>query len=576
MGLNNPKPVLHGRDHAVGATDPIPGLGDPTGYERTGVPIHDAYYLPGNLAGWWRLNEAGPWPTGPPGTPPMTTSNICVDSGPAPTHNFQAQNHDHTSAAIIVPAGDKRLPTMAVVPGALEGGDADDGGIGFHWNQYQWLNGNMLETDAMKCVGFPSTAIAEPGKAADAVGAGHTISAFLAFEPYDLSVDKFDPSTAQTTGYRQLISTLSRGSSNGFAGWFIGFDPAFGNVVWGSGMGSNAPSGGDFLLFTQRTVQGMPPPDATGKPQWFHFAKVFRKTSATTFQRTLYINLNPVSILSGDLNTVHPANAGSSQLTVGGGMDDDVRFSHGRGWVDELAIWTKALSTQELANVYNGRVLAAGDKWVTGEFDPTSDIPDGSIGAQKIAGYPSDPNQLLRGDGSWGAPLTGAIKIAEVSGASGTYPFTIPSSPAFTRLQIVIDARGDAAATNVVDVLLRLNGDTAANYSYLGTDWNGTAQTGVGPGPASSMIVGAIPAAAAVANHRGQVVIEIGNANGTNAGKQVTAQSYAYWAVGAGGSLVRTVGGVWMGAAAAITSLTLLPSAGSFGGASRAVLWGYT
>jgi hypothetical protein len=566
MGLNNPKPVLHGKDHAVGATDPVPGLGE---YKHDGVPIHDAYYNPGSLCGWWRLGDPpGSWPAGPT----LSVPNFILDHGPAPTHNLSAVNIDHNGTGSALPSSD--WPNLA--SGALIGGSANDGAMVFHFNDVQ-VQASETGVKLALSGSVPDSCLAEvlgPNEADTPVGRGHTVSCWLKAESVGVGgTDNIDPYTVADCPPRKIVSCWYKPLGGTAGGWWFGFKPGTlftpfppGDLYFGSGGGALYP-GGDYFGQTWFLCK-------TGIADFVHVAKVFKKTGTNKYERTIYVNLAPVSYVHGNAATVRPATAAGSALVVGGGWDDDVRFAHCRGSVDELAIWTVALTNQQLQDIYNGRVINPGESWTTEGLDPAMDIPDGSLGAQKITGYPADPGVVLRGDGMWAPPTTGAVKLAETTGGSGTYPFT-NLDPSYSRFRLVVNARGDATA-NFVDLLLRFNGDTGSNYSYMGTDWNGTAQSGVGPGPATSMIVGAVPAAAGAANHRGQTIIEIGNPGNTAAGKQVTAQSYAYWATGAGGSVIRSVGGVWMGAAAAISQMTLLLSSGSFQASSRAVLWGYT
>jgi hypothetical protein len=432
--VNTRKPILHGRDHLPGGADPIPAFasGAPA-YTRPGVPVHDAYYNPGGLVAWWRLGETGPWPSGAAGSGPgegiTKKTAICADSGPS-NHPMDANNYK-AGGTCWVPTGDPGIPTMQIT-GALEGGNANDGGIQFNISRYDssgYGNNCALQANITGGAG-----LGEPGSGG-AVGDGHTVSAWLAFIPSQ-GGDILGP-----LQFRPFMGTMAVSGGNA-QGWKVEFDPRAGYLRFST------------AVWQRQTAFGFAP------GVWFHFAKVFQKVTSTTYRRALYINLNPVVDETGDLATMSPA-TNWTPLNIGGCWDDDLRFGHSRGKVDEVAIWTKALTLQQLKDVYNGRVLNVGDEWGTDAIDPSADLPvnsigptqimDGSIGtgeladgsvtsakiqdktiatgdladgavtsakildgtiagadiangtipASKIVGYPNDVSKVLRGDGTW-------------------------------------------------------------------------------------------------------------------------------------------------------------------------------
>lgn len=159
--------------------------------------------------------------------------------------------------------------------------------------------------------------------------------------------------------------------------------------------------------------------------------------------------------------------------------------------------------------------------------------------------------------------------------ATASIDFTsIPAT--FAQLMLVLYGRGDTAA-GIANVQCRFNNDSAADYHQQAIDAVGTTVTAADAGAAAgtSAVIGHIPAATAPANAFGQLDMVI--AHYTNAVNQKTfaARSYAKQAAtGVGSGSIRTVGGIWMAAPAAISRFTIFPGAGNFAAGTRAVLYG--
>jgi Concanavalin A-like lectin/glucanases superfamily len=373
------RPIIHGYDHRRGGPDPIPGLGRCCpGFTHVGVPIHEAYYGPGSLEAWWRLGDAGPFPSSA-----TNTANVALDSGPHARH-MAGRNTDNIagSGSVWIPAADARLPSMQVA-GALVGGDVNDGGITFN---YDYIN---PDTNAL--VLQAPTAMLTDEPIAGAVGVGLTISCFLQFHPFDGAVDNLWIATANAAW--PLLSTFSHSFGGANRGMKIGFTGVDGQLELDTF--DNATTGIHTVLLPFHFVAG----------EWFHYAHVFEKTGSSTYRRRLYVNLNLVSEETGSAATVVPSQGGTG-LTLGGGWQNDVWWVTGRGSVDELAIWSTPLTYDELQAVYQGRVSTEGMGWTTDTINPIVDIEDNSITTRQIgsatATGDAPADQVVTSDGGGG------------------------------------------------------------------------------------------------------------------------------------------------------------------------------
>lgn len=189
----------------------------------------------------------------------------------------------------------------------------------------------------------------------------------------------------------------------------------------------------------------------------------------------------------------------------------------------------------------------------------------------RLASSPGLPDILADVDA-----LIGAYKIQAAPvgvGGAGAIDFqTIPQT--FAHLLLDIDARGDAAATNV-GMSIRLNNDSNPNYSSVNSDVNNTGLASNESLGATAMIaMGLMPAATAPANGFASIVIEVLNYAGATHHKHVLGRSSARLNAIAGTLYWRFAGGVWFAAPAAINRLTLIPAAGNFANGSLATLYG--
>lgn len=162
-------------------------------------------------------------------------------------------------------------------------------------------------------------------------------------------------------------------------------------------------------------------------------------------------------------------------------------------------------------------------------------------------------------------------KSLAAAAASLDTPGTIPQG--FTHLELVLYARGDAAAVNT-DVRLKINGDvTSGNYLWqyiLGAATGVTAAEVVSAGTYAR--VAEMPANTAAANRFGTARILI-PCYGEAKRKSYEADSVSPDAGTTGTIRTFKHSGVWEGTAA-ITALSLIPGAGNFAPGTRVSLYG--
>lgn len=236
-------------------------------------------------------------------------------------------------------------------------------------------------------------------------------------------------------------------------------------------------------------------------------------------------------------------------------------------------VWC-ALATNADPHFKGRRVLIVGVNggdmpWIQPVADQTA--RDALTGDGRVV-WRQDLRRIEVLDGAtWRA--SGIAKIDERLLSSTTADVTFSSIPdGYSELQLRIQARS-TNATSTTNVLLQFNGDTAANYD--GQSAYGQT-TGVGAAAdlaATSIVVPEIAAASAPANHAGTLLLSIHRYAGTAWLKIVDGTSTLSFGTGAGSLVTRKVSGRWR-SAAAITSIRVLPSAGSFAAGSTVTLYG--
>lgn len=169
------------------------------------------------------------------------------------------------------------------------------------------------------------------------------------------------------------------------------------------------------------------------------------------------------------------------------------------------------------------------------------------------------------------------LKLAQAlgTGASGVLTLSIPSSPAYEKLEIEIWGRSDAAATSA-SIRMAINGDgTAANYDYQYISAsNASLLAAENIGASAFLLVGFVPAASGVsASQMGSTAIWIPQYLSTAGHKAIRAQIGGGYDYASGSMLAMSVGASWE-SMAAITSITFTLSAGNWTTASRATAYG--
>lgn len=164
--------------------------------------------------------------------------------------------------------------------------------------------------------------------------------------------------------------------------------------------------------------------------------------------------------------------------------------------------------------------------------------------------------------------------IAETLLGSATASITFSSISAtdFTHLELVWQARGDNAALTL-SLWGRFNADAGANYDWQRMGATATAAAGVEGIGVAQMELGLLAGSTGVANSFGGGRILIPSYAGTTAHKTAHGVS--------GHKAANSTTNVWMMAnagfwrsAAAINSITLLPSAGNFIAGTKMTLYG--
>jgi hypothetical protein len=157
---------------------------------------------------------------------------------------------------------------------------------------------------------------------------------------------------------------------------------------------------------------------------------------------------------------------------------------------------------------------------------------------------------------------------ASGTGSSGTITFTtIPST--YKHLQIRALGRSDYAGANV-QIAVRFNSDTAANYSGHYLVGNGSTATASGAGGTTFGEGGQVTAATSSASVMGTAVIDILDYADTN--KYKTLRSLSGFDANGSGQILLTSGS-WR-STSAITSITLLAGAGNWTTDTRFALYG--
>ena len=163
------------------------------------------------------------------------------------------------------------------------------------------------------------------------------------------------------------------------------------------------------------------------------------------------------------------------------------------------------------------------------------------------------------------------VAIAEASGAGASYVFTsIPQ--VWSHLLIVCNLQ-TAAGSSVDDLWVRFNGDTSAKYISQYIRAVDTTVSGDGVQTDTKLLGGAVPGASAGAFSTN--VLFVANYTAVIHHSMVAMAHGAYAIAAAANQRIGLAGGSWVPtAAAAITSVTLLPSTDAFVDGSKATMYG--
>lgn len=169
--------------------------------------------------------------------------------------------------------------------------------------------------------------------------------------------------------------------------------------------------------------------------------------------------------------------------------------------------------------------------------------------------------------------VTGASQVLYDSGALAAPAASLDSGAGgfvttFNNLTVYYVARGDQAAATI-SALIRLNGDSGANYSWQGWAYVGGANGSRGnvTGQTSVTLNDGVPAATATAGFAGVGQILIPMYSGTAFHKAF------YAAHGGGNDQMMHESGTWHNTGA-VTRVQIIPSAGNWIAGSRMIIYG--
>lgn len=188
--------------------------------------------------------------------------------------------------------------------------------------------------------------------------------------------------------------------------------------------------------------------------------------------------------------------------------------------------------------------------------------------------YRASANQLRTDDsldvlGTLTAPNV-ATRLAETVLGSAAGSVSIASIPAtYRHLRVVVTTRGDASANNV-QLLLRLNGDSGANYSYETIQADLTTVSSGRSTAATSIDIARIPGATAPANFFTTTTIVLGNYRGAT---WKTATATGHGASSTAAPMWFATTGDYSGTSA-ITQFTIVPATGNLVASTVVTVYG--
>lgn len=142
-----------------------------------------------------------------------------------------------------------------------------------------------------------------------------------------------------------------------------------------------------------------------------------------------------------------------------------------------------------------------------------------------------------------------------------------PIPTTYAHLLVDMYLRGDTAATSTV-VLVRLNGDSGANYDVQTVNGSAAAVTAAEAFAQTSMNLFSCPANTAPANVFGGSTLTLHNYGQATNNKELTSEANLKLSTASGGLTRAAACGFWR-SNAAVNRITILPTAGNFVAGSR-------
>lgn len=283
-----------------------------------------------------------------------------------------------------------------------------------------------------------------------------------------------------------------------------------------------------------------------------------------TFRRTLYILNIGANTLTIAPNTSQTINGSGSNLTIVGLGGKILQLGDSGAW-------------HELANTGGGSGTVSVDTAQGLDGDGSGGDPlVVKVDGVTVGFNGSGELEVIGGGSPGGSPSGGGgdFVFIEEQTPSGVGTITFSSLGSYTHLELRYAARSSQSA-NFDGINLRFNGDTGANYdaqSLFGVNTTPGAGEGIA---ATSLGMGAISAATSASGNVGAGTLNIYDYRGTTFHKAVVLISTRKDSNASAGTVVNQLAGAWR-STSAITSITILLSAGNFDAGSKFTLYGLT
>lgn len=165
----------------------------------------------------------------------------------------------------------------------------------------------------------------------------------------------------------------------------------------------------------------------------------------------------------------------------------------------------------------------------------------------------------------------GCVADTTLGGSAASIDITgLPTSYALMMLFLYL--RGDTASTGVTNQI-RFNNDSGSNYSAEYIQGSGSNASSAENLAQSSMDWGVFPAASSPANSFGSGILVIPHYAGATNHKACVGLTVSRSNTTTQTTTARTQGGVWFATSAAISRVTLTPSAGNWVSGSRVTIY---